>query len=52
MESRIAQGRLGSFRAPIIKVNVILPGEAHAAMHLDSTVAYGSASIAGVHFGD
>src|SRR6201998_4637382 len=52
MTGRITQSGLGSFRAPVIQMKIIFPGEAHAAMNLNSAIAHCVARIAGVKFRD
>jgi len=52
MESGVAEGGFGGFGAAIVKVEIVFPGEAHAAVDLDAAVADGASGIAGVHFGD
>src|SRR5256884_5213688 len=52
MKSCITKHGLGSFRAPVIQVKVVFPGEAHASVNLDSAIAHRAARVARVKLGD
>src|SRR5580704_7689499 len=52
MECGVAEYRFRGFRAAVIKVNIVFPGETHPAMNLDAAVADGAGGIAGIHLGD
>src|SRR5580692_4631455 len=52
MKRGVAEGCFRRLRAAIVKVNIVFPGETHAAMDLDATIAHGASGVAGIHLGD
>src|SRR5271155_2086689 len=50
MKGGVAESVFGGFGTAIVQVNIVLPGEAHAAVNLDAAIAYGAPGIAGIHF--
>src|SRR5438105_8548462 len=52
MKSGVAKGGLRSFRAPVIQVKIVFPGEAHPAVDLNAAIAHRAARVARVQLGD
>src|SRR5580704_3663351 len=52
MKGSVAERGLRSFCSTVIQVNIVFPGEAHAAVNLYAPVAYRAAGITGIHLGD
>jgi hypothetical protein len=48
----VAECRFQTFGPAVVKVHVVFPGEAHAAVNLDAAVAYDAGGSARVHFSD
>ena len=52
MKCGIAESCFRRFRAAVVKVNIIFPGESHAAVNLNAAIADGAGGVTRIHFGD
>jgi hypothetical protein len=52
MVSSIAKSLLGRFRAPVVEVQIVLPGEPHATVALNAHIADFAIGVSGVCFGN
>ena len=52
MKRGVAECRFRSLRPTVVKMKIVFPREAHAAVDLDTAIADGPGGVAAVHFGD